>query len=156
MWLGYDWLFEVGFMAKPIYSVPKSLAVQHSKPETDVRVHSCGPSSFPGCFERDIWVPRCLHPKAVIMEILALAGGLKTSRERRSTVCGWLQAQMCRLSTAQPQGAPGGATPVSLKRVVPVEDAGRRKGPPGGWIPCSSSILRKQSLSQHSLHQMLL
>lgn len=34
---------------------------------------------------------------------------------RGEAVSTWLQAQMCRLSTAQPQGAPGGATHHQLK-----------------------------------------
>lgn len=53
MWFGYDWLFEAGFVAKLIYSVPKSLAVQYSEPETDVRLHSCGLSSFPACVSEE-------------------------------------------------------------------------------------------------------
>lgn len=57
MWLGYDWLFEVAFMAKLIYSVPKSLAVQYFEPETVVRLHSCGLFSFSVCILKEI--PGC-------------------------------------------------------------------------------------------------
>lgn len=101
--LDYDWLLEVGFMAKLIYSVPKSLAVQHSEPETDVG-NSPGLSSFPACVSKEISGYGCLHARAVIMEISALAGGLKT-RRGEAEFAEWLQAQMCRLGTAQPQGA---------------------------------------------------
>ena len=55
MWFGYNWLFEVGFIAKLIYSVPKSLAVQFLEPETNVRLHSCGLSSFPACVSKEIF-----------------------------------------------------------------------------------------------------
>ena len=42
-------------MAKLIYSVPKSLAVQYLEPETNVRLHSCGLSSFPACVSKEIF-----------------------------------------------------------------------------------------------------
>lgn len=44
-------------MAKLIYSVPKSLAVQYFEPETVVRLHSCGLFSFSVCILKEI--PGC-------------------------------------------------------------------------------------------------
>lgn len=58
MWFGNDWVFEAGFVATLIYSVPKSLAVQYLEPETHVRLHSCGFFfSFPSCISKEI--PGC-------------------------------------------------------------------------------------------------
>lgn len=62
MWLGYDRLFEVASVAKLIYSVPKSLAVQYFEQETVVSLHSCGLISCVH-FERDSRVPLKLSPK---------------------------------------------------------------------------------------------
>lgn len=67
-------------MATLIYSVPKSLAVQYLKPETHVRLHSCGffflflrafPKRFLGAMKPS--------PKGrVIMAISDMPGGLRT------------------------------------------------------------------------------
>lgn len=57
MWFGYECLFEVGFVAKLIYSVPKSLASQYFEAGTDVRLHSCDLLSSPAYISKEI--PGC-------------------------------------------------------------------------------------------------
>ena len=59
MWFAYDWLFEFGFCKANLFSVqiPGSPILGYFEPETDVRLHSCGPFSFPVCISKQI--PGC-------------------------------------------------------------------------------------------------
>lgn len=145
-------------MAKVIYSVPKPLAGQYLEPETDVRLHPCGPS-FCVRFKSDSWMPRSLHRKQRYLgdfrrgwEGVLRYGSL--GEERQSFGMAPDRNVQTESSTTPGRGAgsaEGGCQSVTLRHMVPLTQCrgeGKHSSSHCAWsqIPCSRP-------SQCSLHQ---